>query len=94
MMIAYYLLLKSFIFSPYQRKEQNAVSKKRKGRHDQASSDSDSDGGWPKGDGGASKQCFGPQCVKPSRPNSKYCSEECGLKLAEARIYSVITYVF
>lgn len=75
---------------PQKRKEQSIVSKKRKGRHDQPSSDSDSDGGWPKGEGGINRQCFGPQCVKPCRPNSKYCSDECGLKLAEARIYSVL----
>ncbi|XP_068249561.1 CXXC-type zinc finger protein 1-like isoform X2 [Palaemon carinicauda] len=72
------------------RKEQNIVSKKRKGRHDQPSSDSDSDGGWPRGENSVNKQCFGPQCVKPCRPSSKYCSEECGLKLAEGRIFSVL----
>lgn len=35
------------------------------------------------------KQCYGPMCTKPSRPNSKYCSDACGLKLATNRIYQV-----
>lgn len=72
------------------RKEKNVATKKRKGRHEPPSSDSDSDVGWPKNETSVLKQCFGPHCVKPSRPNSKYCSEECGLKLASGRIYSVL----
>lgn len=39
----------------------------------------------------APRQCYGPQCVKYARPASKYCSDECGLKLAGARIYQVHT---
>merc|ERR1719354_869915 len=31
-------------------------------------------------------QCQGPQCVYPARVNSKYCSKECGLKLARMRL--------
>ena len=27
-------------------------------------------------------QCYGPGCVDPARVNSKYCSDDCGLKLA------------
>ncbi|KAK7066887.1 CXXC-type zinc finger protein 1 [Halocaridina rubra] len=72
------------------RRDQTMMSKKRKGRHDQASSDSDSEDGWPKGDGGVTRQCFGPQCTKHARPNSKYCCDDCGLKLAETRIYAVL----
>jgi len=34
--------------------------------------------------------CFGPQCANPSRSGSKYCSDQCGLNLATARIYQVI----
>ncbi|XP_034236046.1 CXXC-type zinc finger protein 1-like isoform X2 [Thrips palmi] len=36
------------------------------------------------------RQCYGPQCVKYARQASKYCSEECGLKLAGARIYQIL----
>lgn len=36
------------------------------------------------------KQCYGPACMKQSRPGGKYCSEECGLKLATNRIYQVL----
>lgn len=31
---------------------------------------------------GALRQCLGPACVQPARTNSKYCSEDCGMKLA------------
>ncbi|XP_069987647.1 CXXC-type zinc finger protein 1 [Penaeus vannamei] len=72
------------------RKEQINVSRNKRRRHEPDSSDSDSDAGWLKGEAAAVRQCFGPQCVKAARPNSKYCSDECGLKLAEARIYSVL----
>ena len=27
-------------------------------------------------------QCFGPGCIEPARTGSKYCSEQCGMKLA------------
>ncbi|KAL0266265.1 UNVERIFIED_CONTAM: hypothetical protein PYX00_008858 [Menopon gallinae] len=40
------------------------------------------------------KQCYGPMCTKPSRPNSKYCSDACGLKLATNRIYQVLFVFF
>ena len=28
------------------------------------------------------RQCYGPNCVEPARQGSKYCSDDCGLKLA------------
>uniref|UniRef100_A0A3B5LPS7 CXXC-type zinc finger protein 1 n=1 Tax=Xiphophorus couchianus TaxID=32473 RepID=A0A3B5LPS7_9TELE len=40
-------------------------------------------------DSGGMRQCLGPNCVKGARPNSKYCSEDCGMKLA-ARIYEIL----
>lgn len=43
----------------------------------------DADVGWgPPGDEGVALQCYGPMCVEPARSGSKYCSDECGLKLA------------
>lgn len=27
-------------------------------------------------------QCLGPGCVRPAQPGSKYCSDDCGMKLA------------
>ncbi|XP_045164491.1 CXXC-type zinc finger protein 1-like isoform X1 [Mercenaria mercenaria] len=36
------------------------------------------------------KQCLGPGCVNPVRTASKYCSDECGLKLAKSRIYELL----
>lgn len=35
------------------------------------------------------QQCYGPGCVYESRPGSKYCSDECGSRLALTRIYQV-----
>ncbi|XP_068454727.1 CXXC-type zinc finger protein 1a [Clinocottus analis] len=40
--------------------------------------------------GGAILQCLGPGCVQPMRTNSKYCSEDCGMKLAANRIYEIL----
>ncbi|GFR82294.1 CXXC-type zinc finger protein 1 [Elysia marginata] len=36
------------------------------------------------------RQCYGPACVEPARPGSKYCSDECGMKLAKSRIYEIL----
>lgn len=36
------------------------------------------------------RQCYGPACKMTARPQSKYCSDECGLKLATSRIYQVL----
>ncbi|KAI4826382.1 hypothetical protein KUCAC02_029830 [Chaenocephalus aceratus] len=36
------------------------------------------------------RQCLGPSCVQPTRAGSKYCSEECGMKLAANRIYEIL----
>ncbi|KAI6186814.1 hypothetical protein M3Y98_00173800 [Aphelenchoides besseyi] len=36
------------------------------------------------------QQCYGPNCVKASRPGSKYCSDECGLKMADDRLRRIL----
>lgn len=36
------------------------------------------------------RQCYGPTCINSARWGSKYCSDECGLKLATSRIYQVL----
>nr|KAF6435755.1 hypothetical protein HJG63_012491 [Rousettus aegyptiacus] len=36
------------------------------------------------------QQCLGPGCVYPTRPGSKYCSDDCGMKLAANRIYKIL----
>ncbi|KAK7595122.1 hypothetical protein V9T40_001555 [Parthenolecanium corni] len=36
------------------------------------------------------RQCYGPECIKEARHHSKYCSDECGMKLAYARIYHIL----
>ncbi|XP_041969950.1 CXXC-type zinc finger protein 1-like [Aricia agestis] len=36
------------------------------------------------------RQCYGPQCQRAAQYGSKYCSSECGIRLATARIYQVL----
>ncbi|KAH9370980.1 hypothetical protein HPB48_019093 [Haemaphysalis longicornis] len=38
------------------------------------------------------RQCYGPGCTAATRPGSKYCSDDCGLKLATNRIYEVLPH--
>lgn len=39
-------------------------------------------------------QCLGPTCIALARPNSKYCSEDCGMKLAAKWVLcSIFVYV-
>nr|XP_046220707.1 CXXC-type zinc finger protein 1-like [Oncorhynchus gorbuscha] len=51
-------------------------------------------GGEARGDsgggGGGMRQCLGPGCVEVARAGSKYCSEDCGMKLATNRIYEIL----
>uniref|UniRef100_A0A8C4ZTE9 CXXC finger protein 1a n=1 Tax=Gadus morhua TaxID=8049 RepID=A0A8C4ZTE9_GADMO len=39
---------------------------------------------------GGAHQCLGPGCVESARSGSKYCSEDCGMKLAANRIYEIL----
>lgn len=36
------------------------------------------------------RHCFGMQCQNNARPQSKYCSDECGIKLASSRIFQFL----
>ncbi|KAI0215588.1 CXXC-type zinc finger protein 1 [Lamellibrachia satsuma] len=36
------------------------------------------------------RQCYGPGCIEMARQGSKYCSDECGLKLATNRIFEIL----
>ncbi|XP_037936051.1 CXXC-type zinc finger protein 1-like [Teleopsis dalmanni] len=36
------------------------------------------------------RQCYGPRCRMSARPQSKYCSDECGIALASNRIFQVL----
>lgn len=36
------------------------------------------------------RQCYGPQCTRAAQFASKYCSAQCGMRLATARIYQVL----
>lgn len=36
------------------------------------------------------RQCYGPQCTRAAQYGSKYCSTQCGMSLATARIYQVL----
>ncbi|XP_014289319.1 CXXC-type zinc finger protein 1 [Halyomorpha halys] len=55
--------------------------------------DSSSDGEQNIAVGGSVKpgmQCYGPGCVETALPNSKYCSDKCGIKLATNRVFQVL----
>ncbi|XP_058391049.1 CXXC-type zinc finger protein 1-like [Diceros bicornis minor] len=41
-------------------------------------------------DPGLLRQCLGPGCVHPTRPDCKYCSNDCGMKLAADRINKIL----
>ncbi|XP_028398444.1 CXXC-type zinc finger protein 1-like isoform X2 [Dendronephthya gigantea] len=36
------------------------------------------------------RQCYGPQCQRRARSNSKYCSHECGIQVAVRRIQEIL----
>ncbi|XP_050672022.1 CXXC-type zinc finger protein 1-like isoform X2 [Leptidea sinapis] len=36
------------------------------------------------------RHCYGPQCTRAAQYGSKYCSPQCGMKLATARVYQVL----
>ncbi|XP_047512603.1 CXXC-type zinc finger protein 1-like isoform X1 [Pieris napi] len=36
------------------------------------------------------RHCYGPQCTRAAQYGSKYCSPQCGMRLATARIYQVL----
>ncbi|GIY71618.1 CXXC-type zinc finger protein 1 [Caerostris darwini] len=36
------------------------------------------------------QQCYGPECINAARVNSKYCSDECGIRLGRNRILEIL----
>uniref|UniRef100_A0A672SZT0 CXXC-type zinc finger protein 1 n=1 Tax=Sinocyclocheilus grahami TaxID=75366 RepID=A0A672SZT0_SINGR len=91
-------------YSPVQRKKAIKVKhvkrrdkkfdkKKESRRHKQKQKHRDRLRHSERGDGrhgGDLQQCLGPNCIESTRPNSKYCSEDCGMKLATNRIYEIL----
>uniref|UniRef100_A0AAQ5X6Y4 CXXC-type zinc finger protein 1 n=1 Tax=Amphiprion ocellaris TaxID=80972 RepID=A0AAQ5X6Y4_AMPOC len=72
------------------REEAKLRRHKVKQRHRERVRHSERAEGGAKDVGGALRQCLGPGCVQPARTNSKYCSEDCGMKLAANRIYEIL----
>lgn len=68
-------------------KKKESRRHKQKQKHKEKVRHSDRNEG---GDLGGFRQCLGPSCVEVARPNSKYCSEDCGMKLAANRIYEIL----
>ncbi|KAI1301220.1 CXXC-type zinc finger protein 1 [Halotydeus destructor] len=65
------------------KRPRQTETKPRKGHKERRSKDPSNHFDGP-------RQCWGPGCTEVSRPNSKYCSDECGLKLAKNRIYEIL----
>uniref|UniRef100_A0A3Q3FU67 CXXC-type zinc finger protein 1 n=1 Tax=Labrus bergylta TaxID=56723 RepID=A0A3Q3FU67_9LABR len=75
------------------RREKKFDKKKESRRHKQKQKHKDKTRSNEKSelrDNTGQRQCLGPSCVEAARPNSKYCSEDCGMKLAANRIYEIL----
>ncbi|XP_059393856.1 CXXC-type zinc finger protein 1-like [Carassius carassius] len=75
------------------RRDKKIDKKKESRRHKQKQKHRDRSRHRERGDGrhgGDMQQCLGPNCIEPALPNSKYCSEDCGMKLATNRIYEIL----
>ncbi|XP_035486526.1 CXXC-type zinc finger protein 1b isoform X2 [Scophthalmus maximus] len=75
------------------RREKKFDKKKESRRHKQKQKHKDKTRHSDKGelrDNTGLRQCLGPTCVEVARPSSKYCSEDCGMKLAANRIYEIL----
>ncbi|KAI7795005.1 CXXC-type zinc finger protein 1b [Triplophysa rosa] len=75
------------------RRDKKFDKKKESRRHKQKQKHRDRLRHSERGDGrdrGNFRQCLGPNCIECARPNSKYCSEDCGMKLAANRIYEIL----
>ncbi|TST85783.1 CXXC-type zinc finger protein 1 [Bagarius yarrelli] len=68
-------------------KKKESRRHKQKQKHKDRTRHSDRSNGHYFGD---LHQCLGPSCIEIARPNSKYCSEDCGMKLAANRIYEIL----
>ncbi|XP_050978000.1 CXXC-type zinc finger protein 1b [Labeo rohita] len=75
------------------RRDKKFDKKKESRRHKQKQKHRDRLRHSERGDGrhgGDMQQCLGPNCIESARPSSKYCSEDCGMKLAANRIYEIL----
>uniref|UniRef100_A0A673GYC0 CXXC-type zinc finger protein 1 n=1 Tax=Sinocyclocheilus rhinocerous TaxID=307959 RepID=A0A673GYC0_9TELE len=75
------------------RRNKKFDKKKESRRHKQKQKHRDRLRHSERGDGrhgGDMQQCLGPNCIESARPSSKYCSEDCGMKLAANRIYEIL----
>lgn len=76
--------------SRHKRRSDRQVDKRRSRKTEHRKKHGEKEKSSSKKEGDALKQCYGPGCVYPALPNSKYCSDECGMKLATNRIYEIL----
>lgn len=72
------------------KKERKQKGKEKKVDHHHRHRQDHEEPGLPEPEEDVPKQCLGPGCVSHARSNSKYCSDECGMKLAKNRIYELL----
>ncbi|XP_064633225.1 CXXC-type zinc finger protein 1-like isoform X2 [Lineus longissimus] len=75
-----------------EKKQKESKSKSKHSRHQSKSYDLDIEFERPLFEDvdDSMKQCYGPGCAEIARPGSKYCSDDCGMKLATNRIFEIL----
>lgn len=74
---------------PKDKKSKTSQHRSRK-RDDRHHRDSGRDKHHDKSHGSKIQQCYGPGCANAARSGSKYCSDDCGMRLATNRIYEIL----
>lgn len=70
------------------RGRKKSVVKKSQHRHNRSKVHSDESGDESKSI--SPRQCYGPGCIYAARKGSKYCSDQCGINLADKRIMLIL----